>query len=328
MAGLILRAVVLALSLACAGPALAAQPAAPATQQTLRPDATLPESLQPDTYRLWSGRAPNAGSDAPAETPTLTVFRPQFPPAKGPAVVIAPGGGYVGLAMRLEGIEPAAWFTSRGVTAFVLKYRVGATARLPAPLLDGARAIRFVRAHATEFGVDPNRIGLMGFSAGGHLAASIAVDAAPGRPEAADLVERVSSRPDFLILGYPWLQATQLGPDGHSQYCDFSIGTAGPPCNPRDFERFAPLARVSAATPPTFIYHTTDDGLVPVGGSAKFFEALVAHGVPAELHAFETGAHGTGLGGQSPALSHWPELLDAWLRARGVLAPQSTPPAH
>jgi acetyl esterase/lipase len=312
-------ALVLIIGLVAGRPALTAQPAPAAPQAALRPDAPLPDRFAADTYRLWPGRAPNAGSDGAAETPTLTVFRPQFARVNAPAVVIAPGGGYVGLAWQLEGVEPAAWFTSRGVTAFVLTYRVGAAARLPAPLLDGARAIRFVRAHAAELHIDANRVGMMGFSAGGHLAATTAVDATPGQPGAADPIERVSSRPDFLILGYPWLEATQLGPNGRSPYCDFAGARGAPACNPRDYARFAPLAQVSEKAPPTFIYHTTDDELVPVAGSVRFYQALVARHVPAELHAFESGRHGSGLGGATPALSRWPELLDGWLRARGLL---------
>lgn len=300
----------------CAGGALAD---AAASATSLRPDAATPPSLAAGTYRLWPGRAPNAVGDGPDETPTLTVYRPLRPRPNAPAVVIAPGGGYLGLATQLEGLEPAAWFTSRGVTAFVLTYRVGARARLPTPLLDGARAIRFVRAHAAAFQIAPDRIGMMGFSAGGHLAASTAVDATPGQPDAPDPVERVSSRPDFLILAYPWLEATKLSPAGDSAYCTFAKMARQPACDPRAYTGFAPIDHVSDQTPPTFIYHTTDDEIVPVTGSVRFYEALVAHHVPAELHLFESGRHGSGLGGESRALSRWPELLDQWLRDHGLV---------
>lgn len=310
-------------------PAAVAQPltTAAAPPATLRPDGQLPDNLKPETYRLWPGRAPNAQSDAAAETPTLTLFRPWRGKANGTAVIIAPGGAYVALAGVLEGTEPAAWFTSRGVTAFVLTYRVGPTARLPTPLLDGARAMRFVRAHATDFGIDPARLGMMGFSAGGHLAATTAVEAMPGKSDAADPIERASSRPDFLILGYPWLEGTKVGENGRSQYCDFALRRGGGPCDPKDYAAFAPLRSVTERAPPTFIYHTTDDELVPVGGSLRFYEALVAHKAPAELHAFESGRHGSGLGGASPALSRWPEMLDEWMRGRGLLS-AAPPPAR
>jgi acetyl esterase/lipase len=302
-------------ALAICGGAVAQSPATPPLTVEARP----PDGLRVDTYRLWPGRAPGAQSDAASETPTLTLFRPPPGRANGTAVVIAPGGGYTDLASSLEGAEPAAWFTARGVAAFVLTYRVGQTARLPIPLFDGARAIRFVRAHAAEFQIDPKRIGMMGFSAGGHLAAMTAVEGAPGDPTSADGIERVSSRPDFLILGYPWLEGTLPDAKGQSQYCSFAQSRAGPPCVSADYARFAPTAKVTAATPPTFIYHTTADDLVPVQGSLRFFEALVAHRVPAEFHAFEAGAHGSGLGGLSASLVLWPDLLQEWMRRRRLL---------
>ena len=276
------------------------------------------------SYRLWAGRAPRAQSDLAEETPTLTVLRPQGGRTNGTAIVIAPGGAYVGLAGMLEGVEPAAWFTARGATAFILTYRVGPKARLPIPLFDGARAIRFVRANANTFGIDPERIGMMGFSAGGHLAATTAVDATAGEPNSPDPIERVSSRPDFLILVYPWLEGMQVRADGTSSYCDFANRRGGgPPCQPREYAQFRPVEHVTKTVPPTFLYHTTDDGLVPVLGSVRFYEAEVNNGVPAELHAFATGPHGSGLGGHSRALSRWPGLLEEWLRARQLL-PESS----
>jgi acetyl esterase/lipase len=318
-AGVRRSAVLVSVCLGLWGSPLVAQPARSGPPS----DASLPAALKPDTYRLWAGRAPGASSDAPGETPLLTVYRPQADRANGSAVVIAPGGGYIGLASQLEGVEPAAWFTARGVTAFVLTYRIGATARLPIPLYDGARAVRFVRAHAAEFGIHPDRIGMMGFSAGGHLAATTAVEARDGQPSASDVIERVSSRPDFLILAYPWLEGTQLGPDGRSQYCTFAAVAKGPSCDPTRYVEFAPLRSVTSRVAPTFIYHTTDDELVPVAGSIRFYQALVEHGVPAEFHAFKSGRHGSGMGGSSPALSRWPELLDGWLRGLGVVAANS-----
>jgi len=291
-----------------------------ATNGSLPPNEALPEVLHAaDTYRLWAGRAPGAKSDSPKETPTLTWFAPPPGRTNGTAVIVAPGGGYTHLAGVLEGTEPASWFTTRGITAFVLQYRFGAQARLPTPLLDGARAVRFVRAQAAQFHVDPNRIGMMGFSAGGHLAAMTAVEAFPSQPDPADPIDRVSSRPDFLILGYPWLEGTQLLPDGHSQYCDFAIRDTHTPCAPKDYVRFAPLEYVTAKAPPTFIYHTSDDGLVPAEGSLRFYEALRKENIPAEMHVFEHGPHGTGLGGSDPQLSNWPQLLQEWMRHRGLL---------
>jgi len=306
---------------------LASSSGQPALAQVPTPSETTLVQQKVEVYRLWAERAPGAEGDLEDETPTLTVFRPQGGRTNGTAVVIAPGGAYIGLAGMLEGVEPAAWFTARGVTAFVLKYRVGPKARLPIPLLDGARAIRFVRANADTLKVDPERIGMMGFSAGGHLAATTAVDATTGEIDSADPIERASSRPDFLILGYPWLEGMQVRADGTSSYCDFAKTRGGPPCDPQEYARFRPVEHVTEAAPPTFLFHTTDDGLVPVAGTVRFYEALVESRVPAELHAFATGPHGAGLGGRSPALSHWPELLQEWLRARQLLGePRSDVP--
>jgi acetyl esterase/lipase len=186
-----------------------------------------------ESYRLWAGRPPGAQGQIDDGSPTVTVLRPQGGQSNGTAVVIAPGGAYIGLAGMLEGVEPAAWFTARGVTAFILTYRTGPNARLPVPLFDGARGVRLVRANAETFGVDPQRIGMMGFSAGGHLAATTAVDATEGDPASVDPIERVSSRPDFLILVYPWLDGTQVRADGTSSYCDFAEMGGAPRCDPQ-----------------------------------------------------------------------------------------------
>jgi acetyl esterase/lipase len=268
-----------------------------------------------DVYRLW----PATEKDEPG-LPVLTVMRPHPGRANGTAVVIAPGGAYIGLAGMLEGVEPAAWFTAHGVTAFILTYRVGASNRLPIPFADGARAMRFVRANAKAFDVDPGRIGMMGFSAGGHLAATTAVDATPGRPDATDAIERAGSRPDFLILAYPWLEGMQLRADGTSQYCEFLLRSGARECRSQDYVRFRPLDHVTKDMPPTFLYHTTNDELVPVAGTIRFYQALVEVGVPVELHAFESGHHGSGLAGDQPRLSEWPVLLEHWLLGRGLLA--------
>jgi acetyl esterase/lipase len=325
-----MRAIVtLTLMMAVAGTAAAGVPAhgrasaAPAgARQTLPPDARRPNVLRlASTYRLWPGRAPGATSDSASQTPTITWYPPPQGSSNGTAVIIAPGGAYIGLAAELEGTEPASWFTTRGVTAFVLQYRVGLNARLPIPLFDGARAVRFVRAYAAQFHINPHRIGMMGFSAGGHLTAMTAVQATRGNPKARDPIERVSSRPDFIILGYPWLQGTQLMPNGHSQYCDFAIDATHVPCDPRDYVRYNPLRFVTAKAPPTFMYLTSDDGLVPPEGALRFYEALWKRHIPVEMHIFEPGGHGSGFGGADPELSMWPQLLQAWMRHRGLLPP-------
>lgn len=267
-----------------------------------------------ETVRLWPGRAPGATADTPDQIPTMTVFRPQKGRANGAAVVVAPGGGYVELAGNIEGRQIADWFASHGITAFVLRYRYGATARLPVPLLDGARAIRSVRAHADRYGIDPARIGMIGFSAGGHLSAMTAAVADRGQATASDPVERQSSRPDFLVLGYPWLEATVIDAQGRSPYCTF----AGKDCDPKRYAQFLPARLVTAAMPPTFIYHTSSDMVVKADGILRFYNAMQARGVSTEMHVFAVGGHGTGLGGSDPALARWPELMEHWLRARGI----------
>ncbi|GAA0659560.1 acetyl esterase/lipase [Sphingomonas insulae] len=292
--------------------ALVFAPVTPASAQDPVRDAAF---IETEVVRLWPGRAPGATADTPEQTPTMTIFRPQKGRANGAAVVVAPGGGYIELAGNIEGRQVADWFASRGVTAFVLRYRYGPTARLPIPLLDGARAIRSVRANAKRYGIDPARVGMIGFSAGGHLSAMTAAAADRGYATAADSVDRQSSRPDFLVLGYPWLEATVVDAQGHSPYCTF----AGKACDPRQYERFVPTKAVTAAMPPTFIYHTNSDIVVRADGILRFYDALRANGVATELHVFAKGEHGTGLGGSDPALARWPELMEHWLRAIGVL---------
>ena len=250
---------------------------------------------------------------------TVSVFTPQYGHQTGAAVIVAPGGGYINLAGSLEGRQVADWFAARGVTAFVLRYRQGAGHPLPEPIEDGERAVRFVRANAEAFGIDADRIGMIGFSAGGHLAAMTTRLSDRGDAAADDGVERVSSRPDFLVLAYPWLQATAVDARGGSAYCRFAK-IARWECRAQDYAGYAPLPGLADQTPPTFIYHTTDDRLVPVQGSVDLYQALAAAGVDVEMHLFAHGPHGSGLGGSDPALALWPQALDAWLRARGYLA--------
>ena len=272
--------------------------------------------LQTRTYGLRPGE-----DDA-----SLTLFAPQNGRRSGAAVIIAPGGGYVNLAGNLEGRQIADWFAARGISAFVLKYRHGAGHPLPQPIEDGERAVRFVRANARAFGLDADRIGLMGFSAGGHLAAMTVSLSDDGDAAAPDAVERVSSRPDFLILAYPWLEATDLNAGGDSEYCRFAR-MARWDCAPRDYIAYTPLPGVVAKAPPTFIYHTTDDALVPVRGSVDLYSALATAGKDVEMHLFAHGSHGSGLGGADPALTLWPQALDAWLRARGYFSKEAQPPS-
>lgn len=269
-----------------------------------------------ETIRLWQGDAPQATGKACEDIPTLTIFEPQRGQANGSAVVILPGGAYAHLAAVLEGREVADWFTVRGFRAFVLQYRLSSNGYLlPVPLLDARRAMQLVRARAADYHIDPNRIGIMGFSAGGHLAALASVQPVDGNAEADDPIERVSSRPDFLVLGYPWIGAISSD-TSHLSYCKLfnvmdrceALRTA-----------YSPDLFVTKDTPPTFWYHTTEDKTVPVEQGLRFYEAEVKAGVSAEAHIFAHGPHGTGLGMGDAALDQWPALLETWLRGLGMM---------
>ena len=270
------------------------------------------------TFPLWEGNAPGASGAGTADIPTLTIFRPHRGSGNGTAVIVAPGGTYLTLRANLEGRQVADWFTSRGVTAFVLKYRLGPNNLYPIPLTDARRAIRLVRSRAKEFGIEPNRIGMIGFSAGGHLTATAGTMFDRGQADANDTVERVSSRPDFMILGYAWLNAMKPDQEGFTAYCGAMKLEPGK-CKP--FAQYSPDRHVSAQTPPTFIYHTTDDEAVPVEASITFYRALRSAGVPVEMHIFAKGKHNTGLGLGDAALDLWPMLMEAWLRGLGLLTP-------
>src|ERR1700761_5947360 len=178
-----------------------------ATLAGAQTEPALDPALGISTISLWPAGAPETASTSPEDLPTLTVFLPQKGKGTGSAVVVAPGGAYIHLASNLEGRQVADWFTARGVTAFVLKYRLGAKYLYPIPLQDAQRAVRVVRSLAATYGYSPDRIGFVGFSAGGHLAAATGTLFNPARPDAADPVDRLSDRPDFLVLGYPWLNA-------------------------------------------------------------------------------------------------------------------------
>jgi acetyl esterase/lipase len=268
------------------------------------------------TFPLWDDNAPGALGRTDDDIPTVTIFRPHAGTGNGTAVIVAPGGAYLGLAGNLEGRQVADWFTSRGVTAFVLKYRLGKNYLYPIPLTDARRAIRLVRSRAKEFGVMPDRIGMIGFSAGGHLTAMASTMFDEGKQDSTDPVEKVSSRPDFQILGYPWANAMKRDEKGVVPYC-FALRVEAEKC--KEFEMYSPDLHVTARTPPAFIYHTTDDELVPVDASVTLYRSLQTAHVPVEMHIFATGKHGSGLGLGDAQLDLWPTLLEAWLRARGLL---------
>ena len=271
------------------------------------------DAARPTPAPLWPGAAPGAKGTQPEDVPTLALYRAPAGKASGAAIVVCPGGGYRAHADH-EGHAIAVWLNSIGVTAAVLKYRLGPRYNHPAPLLDAQRAIRTVRARAAEWQLDPNRVGIMGFSAGGHLASTAATHFDDGNAGASDPVERAASRPDLTILCYPVITMTE------------GVGHAGSRRNllgespaPDLVELLSNEKQVTPRTPPTFCFHTEDDAGVLVENSLLFAAALRRAKVPYELHVYEKGRHGVGLAQDNPALRTWPGLLENWLRAHGFV---------
>ena len=268
------------------------------------------------TMLLWPSGAPGAQGSEDIDQPTLTVYLPKGENATKTGVVVAPGGGYQHLAMQKEGEDYALWLNAHGVAAFVLKYRLGPKYHHPIELGDAQRAIRMVRAHAAEYGVAEDHVGMWGSSAGGHLTATAGTHYDAGNPAAADVVDRQGSRPDFLILAYPVI--TLEAPEAHVGSRKYLLGDDP---DPALVASLSAEKQVTKDTPPTFLFATTDDKTVPVLNSVMFYEALVKAGVPAEMHIFQHGAHGAGLAKANPQLSVWPDLLIKWMRERGYAAP-------
>src|SRR5262249_45231315 len=280
----------------------AAQPPAPPLMQ------------EPQTILLWPNGAPGALGQDDADKPALTIYMP--PNTAGPmaAVIIAPGGSYARLSMNLEGRAPANYLNTLGLAGLVLRYRLGPRYHHPIELGDAQRAVRLVRSRAAEWHIAPDRIGMMGFSAGGHLASSAATHSDLGKADASDPIDRVSSRPDFSILGYPVISFVEPWTHQGSQT---NLLSDAP--DPAPAPSLSSETQVTATTPPAFIYHTNADTVVPVENAIAYLSALRKAGVPAEIHVFKNGPHGTGLAQQDPALAEWPRLLANWLRAGGFI---------
>jgi len=280
---------------------------------------TSPAALAAERILLWpDGQAPGFRADVDDQEPhpnqpTLDIYKPAWQPTRT-AVVVCPGGGYGTLAMNHEGKEVGDWFTSRGVTAFVLRYRHAPHFRHPVPLQDVQRAIRHVRSHAAEYGIDPDRIGVLGFSAGGHLASTAATLFDEGKPDAADPVDRASSRPDFAVLCYPVISiSTDYGHSGSRRNL---LGENPDPALVKDLST---ELRVTDRTPPIFIFQTDEDSAVPAENAVLFYLACRRAGVEAEMHIFRPGRHGVGLAPGDPNLNTWPSLLANWMHAHGWL---------
>ena len=266
---------------------------------------------------LWPDGAPGAKGNEEGDKPTLTIYLPPKEKNTGAAVVICPGGGYGFLAMDHEGYQIAQWLNSLGAAGFILKYRhrnSGAGYGHPVPLQDAQRAIRMVRSRAIECNIDPNRVGILGFSAGGHLTSTAGTHFDKGISDAKDPVDRVSCRPDFMILIYPVISFTEWY--AHSGSRQNLLGD-----NPDKnmLESLSNEKQVTAETPPTFLVHADDDNGVPPENSIYFYLALRKAKVPAEMHIYQRGGHGFGLGKKDSAASGWPVCCAGWMKERGLL---------
>ncbi len=260
------------------------------------------------TLLLWPGGAPGELGTADEDTPKITVYLPQQNPARM-GVLVAPGGGYAHLSMTKEGSDIAVWLNAHGIAAFVLQYRLGPKYHHPIELGDAQRALRLVRSRSAEYGID--KLGMWGFSAGGHLTATAGTHFDAGNPAAEDPIERQTSRPDFLVLSYAVV--TLQAPSAHTGSRKYLLGENP---DPALIDLLSNELHVTAQTPPTLLYATTDDKTVPVINSVLFYEALVKANVPVEMHLFQHGPHGTGLAQSYPALRIWPDMLWTWLQSR------------
>lgn len=297
--------------IATAGLSPAATPASKSTAPAGGSEIPYPLILGP--IRLWEGEAPGALGDGPPHIPTLTPYTPGPRQRNGASMLVLPGGGYGNLAEH-EGKGYADFFAAHGITAYVLKYRLGSNGyRHPIMLNDAARALRMVRAFAKRDGLDPTRVGIIGSSAGGHLASSLATHFDAGNAGAADAVERESSRPDLAILCYPVISLVEFAHAGSRRNL---LGESPPP----DLVRFlSSELQVTKDTPPTFLWHTVADTAVPVENSLMFAAALRRAGVPFALHVYEQGGHGLGLGREGRPAPPWGGQLLHWLKARKFL---------
>ncbi len=274
-----------------------------------------PSPLVGPVEYLWPMGAPGAVGEEPADKPSLTLYLAAAEKAVGVAVVVCPGGGYGTLAVGHEGHDIGVWLNGLGVHAFILRYRHAPRYRHPHPMLDAQRAIRTVRARAKEWTVDPNRIGIWGFSAGGHLASTAATHFDDGKADADDPIDRVSCRPDFAILTYPVIVLGK--PYTHKGSQRNLLGDKAD--DPLMVEELSNERKVTEKCPPAFLVHTTNDTVVPPENSIDFYLACRKAKVPAELHIYEKGPHGFGLAPKDPVLGTWPGQLAAWLGARGFL---------
>ena len=266
---------------------------------------------------LWENGAPNAVGKEAQDIPTITPFLAPKDRATGAAVLVLPGGGYARLSDVKEGSAVAEWLNSLGISAFVLKYRLGPRYNQPNQLLDAARALRMIRARAKEWNLDEKRLGILGFSAGGHLASTLATHFDAGKPDAADAIERVSSRPDLHILIYPVITM------GDFTHAGSKRNLLGENPSAELIRLYSNELQVTSETPPAFLVHTTTDTAVPVENSLQYAAALRRAKVPFELHIYERGPHGFGLAPNDPILASWAARCADWLGVQGFTKAKS-----
>ncbi|TGE23364.1 alpha/beta hydrolase [Hymenobacter metallicola] len=275
---------------------------------------TIPNSIATDLQESSITLANGGVRVSNVVQPTLQVFRPAREKANGTAIIICPGGGYGRLAMDHEGTDVAKRLNEMGITAFVLKYRLPNDQSQPdkttAPLLDAQQALRLVRQRATEFGINPVRVGIMGFSAGGHLAATAGTHFA--KP-AGDTKDNTSVRPDFQVLVYPVISFTDSLAHGGSRK-----SLLGDSPTPEQIRLYSNEQQVTTQTPPTFLVHAADDKTVKVQNSLRFYEACLRAGVPVEMHLYPKGGHGFGMNNKTTK-DNWTDRLQNWLDANGWL---------
>ena len=310
---------VLSAALLVAALPLSAQTPTAAAPAPPKATITKPPSGFAQTIVLWPNGAPGAQGTTEGDIPKLFTY-PTSGAGPHSAVIVMPGGGYTHEVMEQEGAMEAKWLAAHGVSAFVLEYRLSPAYVYPAPMLDASRAIRYVRSHAAELGVKPDAIGIWGFSAGGHLSGYMATTHRAGDPAAADSIDRVSDRPDFAIISYGVLAL-----DVYARAGTTPLKTLiGDHPTQAQIDAVDPAKQVSADTSPCFIYSTTGDKTVDSRNAAEFYEALKAAGVPAELHIFELGAHGTHMGTDQPPAMHeltlTPTLIANWMQLHGWMA--------
>ena len=277
----------------------------------LWPKGQIPNRQQTTEVEKWdSGKIMSVSL---VQTPDIAVYLPTRQTATGQAIIVCPGGGYRFLSYNLEGTDVAYWLVSKGIAAIVLKSRLpnsksNITPHL-SPLMDAKRAIRIVRANAGKWFIKKDQIGIMGFSAGGHLASTLATHFDEGNGAATDTIEQQSSRPNFAVLVYPVISMSK--PIMHSGSRDNLIGANPDTALARLYSN---ELQVTKSTPPTFLVHAMDDKTVPVENSLLFFQAMKDNGVTGELHVFPKGGHGFGLGLGKGEVAKWPDLCIDWLK--------------